>query len=485
MSLYNNAIWSFMNTIGVQIIVLITNVVLARLLYPEIFGVLGMATVITGLILLFQEQGLSTYLIFKTNVDEKIIYTTFWLNIIISFLLAGITFSTAPLIAEFYNNNDVGTIVKYISIGMLCGSFGITSRILLVKQQNFKKLTIIECFAEVINCIVSITLALNNQPLLAIASRLVIRPMVQSFLLLIVNRDKVIGKPQFNIMSEAVVYGIKILGSQILIYCNNNITYLIIGKILGNKSLGLYTVAFQWSVIARYYISSAIVKVAFPEISKIKDDISRVRHLYNNVTNKLSFITLPICLGLMAVTPEFVLVFYGSSWEKVVPILQLLLISGAVTSFGTVGGAIFNGLGRPEVDMKINIGSLISGIVFICLGSFYGIVGVTLGIVINSLIFETVKIIFVNKMIDNRFKDFIRTIGLNLMPSLLMVSVIYLIRIEVLVNMPNYSLKLIVLVLIGSFTYIVFSFFINKENFDWIYKKITNNVKKQIAVKES
>jgi len=471
LSFLNNIVWSLINVFGVQILALITNTILARILYPEIFGILGMAMVFAGLVLVFQEAGLSSYIIYKDNISKKEEATSFWLNIGLSIILSILLIISSNKISLFFNQPDVKAILIYISIGLLFSSIGITSRAVLMKEKNFKILTIVDVISEIFSSILSIYFALNGHILLAISARLVIKPIIQTLLLVFLKNDFILVSPSRESVISIVPFSSRYLGSQLFVYLNNNIDYLLIGKLLGSKSLGIYTMAYQWSVLARLYISGSINKVAFPEIASAKDNLLHVRDLFLNIIRKLSFITFPICLGLIAIANEFVMLIYGDKWYDAIPVLQLLLISGAITSIGTLGGSVISGLGKPQIEMKLNLYSLIVLIIVILSFSFFGIKAIALGILLRTIIFDGIKVYIVTKLIRIKQSVYYREILPSAMTSILMLIIIYITK--GILEFSNPLVSMITSIIIGIIAYILLSFWLNRSNISWYMKKLS------------
>lgn len=120
------------------------------------------------------------------------------------------------------------------------------------------------------------------------------------------------------------------------------------GRFLGDRLLGIYTLAFQWGALARYYLSNAVARVLFPEVSKQQDDLNKLKLMYLSVISKMAFITLPICIGLALTSHEFIYVLYGEKWLGVVPVLQTLLVAGGLSSISVIGNPVLRGIGRPD-----------------------------------------------------------------------------------------------------------------------------------------
>ena len=136
-------------------------------------------------------------------------------------------------------------------------------------------------------------------------------------------------------------------------------TSIVIGKILGSTSLGYYSLAYNWGYLVRGYISGAVARVAFPEISANQKNNIKVEQILTMLFDKVSFFVFPITMGLFVVAPEFISGIYGDQWSQSTPILRILLISGIIGAFGSIGSMLLKAIGKPEIELKVSIVSLI------------------------------------------------------------------------------------------------------------------------------
>src|SRR5699024_7257322 len=167
-----------------------------------------------------------------------------------------------------------------------------------------------------------------------------------------------------------------------------------------SQGIGFYTLGFQWSTIAKFYISGSVAKVLFPEVSKHQNDLEKVRSIFLSVVKKLMFVILPFCVILALVAQDFILTIYGKQWAKAVPVLQILMISGALTSLGTLVSRVYQGLGKPSREFKITLLSIITFIPFIIIGSIYGVIGLAFAVLFHTLIFYSILVFSVLMIID-------------------------------------------------------------------------------------
>ncbi|SDI94150.1 lipopolysaccharide biosynthesis protein [Alteribacillus bidgolensis] len=429
MSFFRNVLWNLSGTIGVQLIGLITNIILARLLTPEIFGVVSLALVIIVFVHIIQEAGLSSVLVQKQKITKPLVATTFYVNITLSITLSLLVLFIAPKVALFYGYPELEKLLYYSIFGIIIGSFGVTFRGLLMRRRQFKKISIINLISELLGTILTFILFYFEEYFLAVGIRIIARPAFQSILLAYIsNLNEIKGRPKIHLLKEILPFSSSVLGIKATNYIKNNVDYIVIGKILGSQSLGIYTIAFQWSTIAKFYISGSVAKVLFPEISKKQHDIFRVRQLFLNTVKHASFVIFPFCIGLMLIAPEFIYVIYGQQWSDAVPILQVLMIAGLLSSLGTVVGIVFQGLGRPNIELKITAISIFVFILLLIAGSYYGLIGVAFAVLIHAAIFDSILILQAIRLLNIPIKDLLKSLRSPFYSMVFVIIFYYLIK---------------------------------------------------------
>jgi PST family polysaccharide transporter len=477
MNFVKNVIWSFGGTVGVQLIGLVTNIILARALTPEIFGVVSLALVLIVLIHIIQEAGLSSVLIQRKTINKAIIATTFYLNIFLSLLFSVLLIIFATNIAMFFGHPEIEEILYYSVIGIIIGSLGVTFRGILTRRRQFKTITIINLTSELLGVVLTFIFLYTGEYFLAVGIRIIARPAFQAILLAISCKfNEIIGRPQISLLKEILPFSSSVLGIKTLNYTKNNIDYLFIGKLLGSQSLGLYTLAFQWSTIAKFYIAGSVAKVLFPEISKSQHDIERVKRLFINVVSQVSFFIFPFCIGLVLIAPEFIHVIYGSHWGDAVPILQILMIAGLLTSMGTVVSNVFQGLGRPGIELRVTTISIFMFIPLLLVGALFGLIGISFAVLIHAVVFDSILILKALRLLNIPFINIINSLKPVCYSMLSTTGGYYLIK--HLFFSETYTLTtfaLLILMLISL--YAIFSYLFNKPTITRVYKQSMRIVK--------
>ena len=414
MNLMNSAtrgvFWSGISQFSTQLYQFIVMIILARVLFPEDFGVIGMAVIFTGLVQTINELGLSAAIIQKKNINDNHLSTSFWISLGLGIFLFITTVVISSYIADFFKNELVGPVVSVLSIGFILGSFGVVHRSLLQKNIEFKKIAVTEISSSVMSGTVSIILALFGFGVWS----LVFGTILSNFTRVVLLWKVCTWRPSmmFDLTSfkELFSFGAHVMGSQFLNYFDSNVDYLLIGKFLSATALGHYTLAYQLSTFPLTRISSIITSVAFPTFSIIQDDNDRLRYAYLKLNKYISTITFPLLAGMIMVAPDFIPIVFGEKWAPMIMPLQILCVAGALKSVGTTVGSILLSKGRSDIQFKWNVFTAILLPVAILLGIKHGITGVAIAITIVSFLLFLIIQSVANNLINLNFFDYFKAL---------------------------------------------------------------------------
>ena len=302
---------------------LIRTLVLARLLAPEDFGLLGIAMLSISTLETFSQTGVEAALIQKKENVYSYLDTAWTVSVIRGFTLFSILFLLAPTIAIFFNSPRATFVIRVIAISTLltgCRNIGV---IFFQKELEFNKQFSYEISATLVDLTVAITLAFLLKNVWALVwggmaanlTRLFMSYRIHSY------RPKVrIHKEEFL---ELISFGKWILGSGILVFLITKGDDIFVGKILGITALGFYQMAYLISNLPATEITHAISKVTFPAYSKLQDDISQLKDGYFKVLEITVFLSIPVAGAIFLLAPDFTEVFLGQKWLPMVSALQV------------------------------------------------------------------------------------------------------------------------------------------------------------------
>lgn len=378
--------WTMFSQISRQGVQFVLDVILARLLTPDDYGLIGMVTVFTGFALIFTDLGFGSALVQKKDASERHYTSIFWLNTLTGLILTILFIVGSPLIANFYDEEILRPVTILISMTFVLGSLGLVQKALLRKALDFRRLAIAELGALLIAGSVGVGLALSGYGIWSLAWQVVVLTALTSLFLWVVSS----WRPTFHYnrpaVRELLAFSGNLLGFESVNYWLRNGDYLLVGRFLGEVSLGLYTKSYQLMLVPLRLISTNISQVMFPAFSTIQDDHERIGNIYLKITRTIAMITFPISLGLWSVAPEFVEVVFGTKWLEMVPVLRYLSLVSMFQSIGTLNGNLYLSQGRTDLQFKVGIIIGIVGLLFIYFGLPYGIVGVAIAYSIFSFL---------------------------------------------------------------------------------------------------
>ncbi|HTO14130.1 MAG: lipopolysaccharide biosynthesis protein [Dysgonamonadaceae bacterium] len=391
--------WTFAQQFSTQGIGFIISVVLARLLLPAEFGIIGMIAIFMGIGGALVDSGLASSLIRTPDANEEDFSTVFYFNILGSILIYFILYLTAPFIANFFDQPILKNITRVYGITFIINAFSTIQLTRLTQKMDFKTQMIVSVPALIGGGIVGITLAYLGHGVWSLVWMRLIQSFLNSVQLWIVTK----WKPSliFNIakFKYHFNFGYKLLLSGLLDTVFTNIYTVIIGKFFLPAQLGFYTRASSVVRMPVDNISGALHKVTYPLFAQIKDDNERLKKVYKQILQMISFLIAPtlIIMGVLA-TPLFRFLF-TEKWLPAVPYFQILCISGFMYPFHFYNLNILNVKGRSDLFLKLEIIKKILLVITILLSIPFGIYGLLWGMVISSALALSINAHYSGKFI--------------------------------------------------------------------------------------
>ncbi|MDO5687265.1 MAG: lipopolysaccharide biosynthesis protein [Neisseria sp.] len=378
--------WSAIDNIAGSGVVFLVGLVLARLLSPQEFGLIGMVTIFIAVSNSIINSGFSSALIRKTDASDKDYDTVFIYNLIVSLLLYLTLYVCAPLISQFYNTPKLTVITRVIGIVLIFNALGIIQYTLLVKAVDFKTQAKISIISSVGSGIIGISMAFYGLGIWSLVAQQISRQFLNSLFLWIFNS----WRPSFQFskrsFKELFGFGSKLMLSGIIATVFQNAYYLVIGKFYTPAILGQYTRAEQFKNIFSQNLTSIVHRVSYPVLSTIQNEEERLLAAYRKVIKTTMMITFALMLGMVAVAKPMVLVLIGEKWMPAVLYLQIMCFAGMLYPLHAINLAMLQIKGRSDLFLKLEIYKQIIMILPIALGIFLGIEYLLLGSVITSFI---------------------------------------------------------------------------------------------------
>lgn len=369
-------LWTGTAKMMMQIVLVAVQLVLARLLTKADFGIVGMAGLITVAIGMVNDKGLGTAIIQKKTIRDSELSTMFYVSIGFGILLYLASFAASFPLSAFFRNDTVQPVVSVIALGFIIGGFGIVPKSIMTREMAFKNLAIIEIISVTLSGIIAVVMAFLGFGVWSLVANVLLRDTFMVVALWFACSWRPEMHYSHTEFKSFFRFSANVLSNDVMIYMVMNADITIVGRVLGEVALGLYTWALYMVKLPIQRISGIVAKVVFPAFSKVQDDIKTFRRGYLRSITYISLITFPILIILGLYAREFILVLVTDKWIEVVIPLQILIPMAMLKSIGTIKGSVLMAVGRPDIELKWNCFYLVPLAGVVWLGTRWGIIGV-------------------------------------------------------------------------------------------------------------
>ena len=349
---------------------------LARLLTPNDYGLIGMATPIIGFVQLFKDLGLSTATIQRDEINHQQVSTLFWINLLVSGLISLIFAALAPVVAWFYNEPRLLQIVLVLSSIFVLGGLGVQHQALLKRQMRFAsiaKIEIISVFGGILTAIIAAHYGLGYWALVIMQLATALINAVGTWLVCSWRP----GLPSRNSqVSSMLAFGGNLTGFNCINYFSRNLDNILIGQYWGGGQLGLYSKAYQLVLLPIQQINAPINSVALPLLSRVQTDSQKYAHYYYKFVLGIVFLGMPIVAFSFAVTDKLILFVLGEQWLEAVPIFRFLVPAAFMGTFNLASAWVYQSLGRTDRQLRIGVVMSTLDILIFLVSVRWGAIGV-------------------------------------------------------------------------------------------------------------
>lgn len=466
----SSLIWKLLERGGTQGIQFLIQIILARILTPEDYGVIAIIMIFIALANVFIQSGFNTALIQKKKTDDIDLSSVFYLSLGVAVILYIILYLTVPIIANFYKTTELIKILRVLSLTLFLGVFNSIQNTIIIKNMEFKKEFFSSLTAVFFSGVLGVILAYNNFGVWA----LVYQQLVNQFLICLILWNIVKWRPKFLFSLERIkilfAFSGKILLSSLFDTFYMNITSLVIGKIYTTSMLGFYNRGNQFPQLIISNFNSSIQSVIFPALSAVQENKNRIKEIVRRCIVTSSYIIFPLMIGLMVIATPLVKILLTDKWLPCVPYLRIFCLSYALWPIHTANLQAINAVGRSDIFLKLEIIKKILGLSILVISMNYGMYAIAIGVLMTGILSSFING-QPNKIILNYgYLEQIKDICPSLILSLMMGCIIYPIS---LIRLNDLTL-IIVQVILGIFVYIFLSYILKLECFIYIVKILKN-----------
>ncbi len=427
--------WSGLTSVARQVLQLVFQLVLARILVPWDFGLIGMVLVFGNLATVLVDNGFGSALIQRPSIEERHLRSVFGLTLGSGAAIALGLVAAAPALADFYGEPRVRGLIVIIAASYLTTSAGIVWDALAYRQLRFRVLALVDICATLGGGAVGVTCALAGMGARSLATQLFAYSFIRLMLLAATAQWRPRLQVDFTSVRELARFSLGLLGFNVLNFGARNADNLLVGRFLGSSPLGFYSRAYSLMLLPLSTITGVLSRVMFPSFSRI-DDAARVKRVYLQSLSVVALFAAPLTLGLLASAAEFVPAVMGQRWLPMVPLLQILSVVGLVQTFQTTVGWIYNSRGRTDLQLRWGLAAC----PLIVLGFGVGIHFGTARAVAISYLVTTVVILgypsfaIPGRLIDLKVVDVVRSVSPPIVCAVVMAAFVGLSRMIVLLR---------------------------------------------------
>lgn len=452
--------WSAIESFSGQGFQFLFSIVLARLLSPDVFGIIGMLAIFMALSDSLIDGGFGNALMQKSDRDQADYSTVFYINLLISVCIYGIMFLAAPFIADFYDMPVLEDVTRVISIRFILSGLIIVQITKLTIELDFKKLTKIRVTALILSGIVGVVLAYKGFGVWSLVGQSLANYFFQFVLIWSFSH----WLPSLCFSKESFRKLFK-FGSKLMVTCLygqffENINSLVIGKFYNPYLLGYYTRAHSLALLPSSSITSVIYRVSFPVLCNIQDDDSRLSQAIHKLIKHTYFVVFPIMGGLLVVADPLVDVLLTSKWARCVPYMQILCISMSLYPICAYNIDALLVKGLSGLHLKLDLVKRIFVLAVLSVTAFISVRAICFGSILIGLSSWLLTGFYAKKLLDLKIKDQM----LDMMPSFL-ISILMMLTVFPLslLNISSFIL-LIIQILTGAIVYLTLSYYFNRSS---------------------
>jgi O-antigen/teichoic acid export membrane protein len=379
--------WQSFSVIGYAILQLVVLSILARLVSPVEFGVIAIANIVAGFVLLFSQIGLGLAIIQRRSVEECHTTTAFTVSVLLGIGCVILLWIIAPSVAVFFESPESQTVLRAISFSFFFNSIGAVPSAMLQKELRFKTLMWVQLSTYFLSYVcVAIPLALLGRGVWALVAGISANALANSFLIVVASKWRISFGIDGKALKELISYGGGATIMKLFSYLSYQIDYVVTGRLLGIELLGLYERAFSLMLLPGRYLGEVLDRVLFPAMSQIQSNTQRLSNAYLRSIELSNLLLLPLSILMVIWAENIVGLLLGSQWLSVVLPFQLLAVAISLRVIGRMSEALIHASGKVYLGSVVKIGYFILVLLGSWIGAAWGIAGVAAAVSLATLV---------------------------------------------------------------------------------------------------
>lgn len=443
--------WTMLLRLTSRGIGFVSTVILARLLVPQDFGLVALATSLVAIVEILGNFGFDFALIQNQQAERRHYDTAWTLQLGYSVLSAAVIAVASHSVAYFFRDHRLGPVMMVLSIGVLIGGAENIGVVGFRKDLRMGRDFLYMVARKFSGFVVTVSLALMTRSYWSLVAGIVVSRFIQVVLSYAMHEFR----PKFSLSGARDLIGFSkwMFMSNIAFYVNNRGDDLIVGRMLGAGPLGLYTLAYEVSNLPLTEMVAPINRVLLPGFSKIANDAEQLRHYFLRVFAAVALISVPAAVGIALLSHDITLVVLGRKWIAAAPIMQVMALFGLTRSLTSNNGTLFIASGRPQIATMVAVGRAVVLIPVVWMAvSRYGLIGAAWAHAIASVIAAFISTSVICRQFGVATSDFVAALWRPVLAAVGMAGCVVLMRNEVAAMLPPVA-GLLILVASGALSY--------------------------------
>lgn len=452
----SSAKWVSLLQLVHQISAVVVNVVLARLLVPEDFGLVALTTIVISVLVTLVEMGFNAALVQRKDIHDAHLSSAFFVNLLSALLMMGATLVGAGVVAGFYGEPQLTSLLQVFSLSFLIRATISTQQALFERNLEFRTVSIITMVASLAGVVAKIALAMNHFGPWSIILGELLSQMLISVLFWFKSSWRFSWrKVNLTSIRELFAYSGFITAMNLVNNVGGKLDVLVAGKLISPVQLGQYSLAFTLATFLPNQVNTVIQRVMFPSFSRIQHDRAKTLEIYFEANKYLSLATVPLVIGIVCTAPELVSILLGPKWEPIVPIFQILGLYALSNSLGgALGGQILKAQGRAGIALALSVSKIALLLPFILIGSRWAGVGIASAVALYGWAFRYINQVIVNRVLQIPMSAYWASVRPAMVNTSLMVVALMALRFSMRdFGLPDWA-KLALLVSVGALVYV-------------------------------
>lgn len=391
--------WTALTRLILQVLTFSSQIVLARLLLPEDFGLVALVLVLNGFATMLTELGLAAAVVQSRRVTDRLLTTAFWLNVVSGLVIAGVLVAGAPAVGAFYDDPAVIPLVQISALSFVLNVNSVPLA-LLQRSMRFRTTGALEVAVTVVGLAVTLVMAFAGAGAVSLVVGPVVGVVARTVLVWATVRWVPRGFVHRAELRELWRFGGGLTGANLLYFVSRNADTVLLGRFVGAAQLGLYSRSYTLMMMPLQQITAVLITVLLPAYAEMQDDVQRLRRAWTTAVRMSLLIGLPLGLGVTATAPALVETLYGERWLGMVTTLTLLAASVPPQLIQRNFGSLFQAVGRTGLQFRLAAVTTVMTLAAILVGLPWGITGVALALLVNACVMLVPPLVYVMRILQ-------------------------------------------------------------------------------------